>query len=461
MAYILLTAVLILALNLYPITVSKTTVFQAKESSMLAKAEIIATSMSTLDQLTEQNAGQAVSLLSDVGIDRVVITDSYGRCVYDSAASDNVLGSYALFPEIVTALGGNDVFRCSYTKLAFESFAAIPILHQSAPSGAVYVMERDSEQAAVISSIQTNIRRLSMMIGAAVLLSAIVFSLIFSRRISKILYAIRTVREGEYSHKIQFQSRDELGQLAEEFNALTERITTTERMRRQFVSDASHELKTPLASITLLADSILQNNESMDQQTVLEFVQDIGSEAARLSRLTEKLLSLTRLDSHVEENMTPVDLAVTVDKAMRILRPLAQTRQVVLECTMDTGCVVLAREDDIYQVIFNLAENGIKYNTVGGTLRVLLYRRADQATLIVEDEGVGIPPEDMDRVFERFYRVDKARSRQAGGAGLGLAIVKDTVDKYCGTITVAARETKGTRFTVRFPLLPEGKESET
>ncbi len=459
LAYVLLTTVLIVVLNIYPITVSKNVVFQAKQSSMLAKAEVLATSMGDLSELTEQSVNKALALSDDVGIDRIVITDSDGRCVYDSAASDNVLGQYVLFAELVSALNGNDVTRCVFRQTAFETFAAVPVMHHARPIGAVYVTEQDTQQADVIRSIKANIQSLSFAIGAAIIIMAVVFSLVFSRRIKTILTSIRTVRQGDYDHEIEIQSKDELGELAHEFNELTHRITATEQRRRQFVSDASHELKTPLASITLLADSIL-HTQDMEPDTMREFVQDIGNEAARLSRLAEKLLSLTRLDSRPEERLEPVDLAKTVEKVFRILRPLAQTRNVQLQSTMDNGCMVLAREDDIYQVIFNLAENGVKYNAPGGILQILLFRRGEQATLLVEDEGVGIPQQDRERIFERFYRVDKARSREAGGTGLGLAIVKDTVTKYGGSIEVSDRESRGTRFTVRFVLYEETADEE-
>ena len=292
-------------------------------------------------------------------------------------------------------------------------------------------------------------RNITYVILLAVTAVCIVSVILFSRRMDRILDAIRVVREGEYNYKIVTNSRDELGVLAQEFNALTERIQTTETMRRQFVSDASHELKTPLAAITLMTDSVLQNE--MDKDTILEFVGDIGTEANRLSRMAEKLLQLSRLENVRETKLETVDLARVVERVFRILWPLAQERDIHLTNHMEQDCTVLAREDDIYEIIFNIAENGVKYNSDGGTLEILLYRKDDTVTMIFNDNGVGIPPDEMPRIFERFYRVDKARSREAGGSGIGLAIVHDMVEKYGGTITVAARKSGGSRFTVTFP----------
>ena len=205
-----------------------------------------------------------------------------------------------------------------------------------------------------------------------------------------------------------------------------------------------------------MTDSVLQNE--MDKQTILEFVGDIGAEANRLSRMTEKLLQLSRLESAPAAALETVDLAKIVDKVFRILWPLANERGICLSSHMEENCTVLAREDDIYQILFNVAENGVKYNRDNGTLEILLYRRDSSVVLICNDDGVGIPEDEMPRIFERFYRVDKARSREAGGSGIGLAIVHDMVEKYHGTITVAARKSGGSRFTITFPWYERGAE---
>jgi len=129
---------------------------------------------------------------------------------------------------------------------------------------------------------------------------------------------------------------------------------------------------------------------------------------------------------------------------------LADKRGVDLQSTMDEGCLIRGNRDDIHQIVFNLLENALKYTNEGGFARVLLYCNEDDIVLIVEDNGIGIPEEDMPRIFERFYRVDKARSREAGGTGLGLSIVNETVRRLGGQVTVAARNQGGTRFTVTF-----------
>jgi len=264
------------------------------------------------------------------------------------------------------------------------------------------------------------------------------------------------VGEGEYGHRLQPVGRDEMAQLADEFNQLTDRLQTTEEARRRFVSDASHELKTPLASIRLLTDSILQN-DSVDMGTVREFVSDIGEEADRLTRISEHLLALTRLDGGPERRREPVELGAVVEKVAHMLTPLAQATGVSLNTRIEPACALLATEDDLYQVAFNLMENAIKYNQAGGRVDVTVRHLGGKASLVVCDTGVGIPPEDMPKIFDRFYRVDKARSRAAGGTGLGLSIVSDTVIRRGGSIWAENVATGGSRFTVTLPSLEQGE----
>ena len=217
-------------------------------------------------------------------------------------------------------------------------------------------------------------------------------------------------------------------------------------------------LKTPLASMRLLTDSILQTKD-MAPGVAREFVSDIGDEIDRLSRMTEKLLLLTRLDSSILADAKTVDLKLVTLRAAHMLDPLASQAGVELRCQLDESCYVHANEDSLYQVVFNLMENGIKYNRVGGRVTALLYKKEGRVILIVDDTGIGIPQEDLPRVFDRFYRVDKARSREKGGTGLGLSIVRSNIESCGGQIRVESTLDKGTRFTVTLPAY-EGRRDE-
>lgn len=451
-AYILLTAVVLLFLNIYTSTKMRTMIFGAQQQSLEDKAQLVTTALLQLDDLSASKTEQAINSLDDLRTTRTVVTDAFGMAVYDSMETGNAEGKLLLFPEIVNALYGNDTFYCVYSDGAIESRIAVPLVKNGITTGIVYLMQYDTAQGALISALQTNVLRITAALEAGVILISIAFSTLFSRRLRHILHSIRSMRDGDYTHKIQLHGHDEVDLLGQEFNNLAERLEESERRRRQFVSDASHELKTPLASIKLLSDSILQNE--MDVSTQREFISDIGREADRLGRLSQKLLTLTKLDSSIEDEREIIDAAPTVQKVVRMLQPLADLRGISLSLSVADGCTVMTVEDDLYQIVFNLVENAIKYNHDNGSVHIVLQRSGDDVMLTVADTGVGISEDAMQHIFERFYRVDKARSRAAGGAGLGLSIVYDMVKRNYGTVSVKAGSDGGTVFSVLFPLFP-------
>jgi signal transduction histidine kinase len=269
--------------------------------------------------------------------------------------------------------------------------------------------------------------------------------------------SMRIIREGDYGHKVDMGGNDELTVLGNEFNDLIDKLQTSEQKRSNFVSDASHELKTPLASIKLLSDSILQND--MDIDTVREFVGDIGNEADRLNRMSQKLLSLSRIETQADSDCEIVYLAPTVEKVIRMLSVIARDNNITIETDLQDDSSILILEDDLYQIIFNLVENGIKYNVPGGKLYIRLMRENDNAILRVRDTGMGIPADSLPHIFERFYRVDKARARKSGGSGLGLAIVRFIVERNRGEISVDSEIGQGTTFSVSFPVFDMEEES--
>jgi signal transduction histidine kinase len=311
------------------------------------------------------------------------------------------------------------------------------------------MMETDSVQGELIQSLQTNILQITLVLELIVILFSIAFSRTFSKRLNKVMTSMRIIQDGDYTHKLEMGGNDELTILGNEFNDLTERLNTSEQKRRRFVSDASHELKTPLASIKLLTDSILQND--MDAETIREFVGDIGDEAERLNRMTAKLLSLTKVDGDPVVDSEIIYMSPTIQRVVRRLSAIADQAFITIDLQLDQDVPILILEDDLYQIVYNLIENGIKYNVPDGTLTVTLLHEDDNALLQVTDTGMGIPEDAIDHIFERFYRVDKARSRQSGGSGLGLAIVKTIVERNKGEISVASTLGKGTTFTVTFP----------
>ena len=414
---------------------------------MIEKCLLASSEISNLEVLNPATAAGAVAKMGSLRVTRLIITDQTGLVVYDSAA-ENI--THALLPEIITAMDGYNVFTWEYLDGTMQSCAATPIYSYGTLIGCVYMMEYDIQQGQLIQSLQQNILTITVILELAVIIFSIAFSIAFSRRFRKIMASMRIIRDGNYAHKVQMNGSDELTFLADEVNDLTDRLQVSENKRRQFVSDASHELKTPLASIKLLSDSILQNE--MDSVTIREFVGDIGNEADRLNRMSEKLLSLTRIESQQDGDCEIIYLTPTLQRVERMLSGIAAKSGICLQLDVRQDCPILMLEDDLYQIIFNLVENGIKYNVPGGSLTITLDRDGENAVVRVSDTGVGIPDDALNHVFERFYRVDKARSRKSGGSGLGLSIVRNMVERNQGSIRVESALGQGSVFTVLFPI---------
>ena len=452
--YVLITLVVLSILNIYCARTSQNLFFQSKESAMIEKCYLAADEITKLDVLNTTTVSATISQLDSLTATRLMVTDQNALVIYDSAGT--AVGQYALLPEILRAIDGNRAFTGNYESGALQSRAATPIVSYGITLGCVYMMEYDTALGTLVRGLQSNIFRITFILELLLIVFSIIFSVRFSRRLRQIMASMQIIQQGDYTHKVSLDGHDELAFLGHEFNDLTDRLNTSEGKRRRFVSDASHELKTPLASIKLLTDSILQND--MDMDTVREFVVDIGNEADRLNRMTAKLLSLTKVDGVVAQDCEIIHMAPTIERVVRMLSAQAAQQEIQLHLELTEDCPVLILEDDLYQIVFNLVENGIKYNIAGGHLKVSLRREDDNAVLQVSDTGMGIPKDAMDHIFERFYRVDKARSRATGGSGLGLAIVRTIVQRNRGEITVDSVLEQGSRFTVRFPIFDTEEE---
>ena len=462
MTYVFITFFVLLILNIYCAKTSQKLFYQSKESSMVEKCQLAADEIAKLEVLNTSTISTAISRLDSLKSTRLIVTDQTGKTLYDSAGTDT--DTYTLFPEIVRSLDnsihqyGNDAFSWRYHDGSMESRAATTILYYGSIIGCVYMSEYDTAQGTLIQNLLDTVLQITFILEVVVLLFSLTFSHAFSRRLKKIMTSMQIIQQGDYTHKVEMGGNDELTVLGNEFNHLTERLNTSEQKRRRFVSDASHELKTPLASIKLLTDSVLQND--MDTETIREFVQDIGNEADRLTRMTAKLLSLTVVDGEPAADCEIIPAAPTVRKVVKMLSSIAAQNGITVEIEVIEDSPILILEDDLFQIIFNLVENGIKYNTPGGKVTVTLSRQEDNAVLLIRDTGVGIPEDSIGHIFERFYRVDKARSRSTGGTGLGLSIVRAIVERNRGELQVSSQLGKGTVFTLSFPAFDTEVDSE-
>lgn len=236
------------------------------------------------------------------------------------------------------------------------------------------------------------------------------------------------------------------------FRDITER-KMFEAMRSEFVANVSHELRTPLTSIKGFAETLL-DGALEDPKITRQFLEIINTETERLSRLIDELLNLSKIESQMEvpdlQNIVMKDL---IDKAVAVLKPRANKKNIAIIVEVDDNLPVVQGDPDmINQVFLNLIENAICYTQNGGTVNIRTFLDDDQIKVVVQDNGIGIPPENLSRVFERFYRVDKARSRELGGTGLGLSIVKHIIEAHKGSVEVESKVGVGSTFSFSLPL---------
>ncbi len=241
--------------------------------------------------------------------------------------------------------------------------------------------------------------------------------------------------------------------LALTFNEMIERLDKAFKRQRRFVADASHELRTPVAAIRSMTDVMLAQRTPIEPEEYLAVLRDVNSEAERLGHLINDLLALARTDENqalLEHE--PVRLDLLVADVVATTEPLAAEKGITMEVLANEPATVLGDEVRLIQVIMNLIDNALTYTNAGGTVKLEVVVQNNSAILTVRDTGIGIAPEHLEHIFERFYRVDPARSRAAGGTGLGLAIVEWIVRAHGGKITVASEVGHGTTLNVTLPL---------
>ena len=305
--------------------------------------------------------------------------------------------------------------------------------------GTIEVLER---KAAIMQTL----------IIIAMLGLALILSIVLTRPFERITKAINEVKAGYSNESISVPDMAETVHIVDAFNHLLQRMKVLDDSRQEFVANVSHELKTPLTSMKVLADSLLMQ-DNLPVELYQEFMGDIVSEIDRENKIITDLLALVKLDKTVSDlNIAAININDLTELILKRLRPIARKKDV--EVVFESNREVIAEVDEVKLtlVITNLVENAIKYNKDHGWVKVILDADHQYFTLEVSDSGVGIPEDSLTQIYERFYRVDKSHSREIGGTGLGLAITKNAVLLHRGSITVTSKEGEGSTFLVRIPL---------
>lgn len=387
--------------------------------------------------------------------------DSYGemyasRLEYPEVANILVKGQsvdYGVHElESGTVLNRSRLLFMRRSNASWAGYCTAGVVYASDIIGVLLLVSPIEEIMQNLYQLQNQMVLIFVVIAAAALLSSWVFSQVITRPIAGLNRGIQRMSKGDFSSRVRVRGSGEMKQLAMAFNSMSEKLETLDQSRNQFVSNASHELKTPLATMKIMIESLIYQPD-MDRDLRTEFLTDINSEIDRLSTIVSDLLTLVQMDSqNVKLTRENLSIAALIKENAHRLQPIAHQKGQQIILTLSDPCDIYADKSKLNQVIYNLMENAVKYTQNGGVIRVNLQRQGRDARLVVADNGPGIPKENLPHIFDRFYRVDKARSREKGGTGLGLSIVHQLVLLHGGAITVESEEGRGAAFIVELPL---------
>ena len=301
-----------------------------------------------------------------------------------------------------------------------------------------------------LHTVQWQLISVFVLIALAALVLALFLSQILTKPIANLNRTMRKMGKGDLSVRVPEKGSGELRELAENYNIMAAQLERLDKTRNQFVSNASHELKTPLATMKIMLETVMYQPE-MPEDLRREFMEDMNHEIDRLTGIITDLLVLTRMDNQGEMNREKVDMSELTQETVHLLQPAAEKKNQQLTDEIQPGLELFGDRIKLNQILYNLMDNAIKYTPENGKIHVSLKEEDGNLVWRVRDNGIGIPEEDQEHIFERFYRVDKARSRETGGTGLGLSIVRQMVKMHGGTISVSSKPDNGSEFTVSFP----------
>lgn len=386
----------------------------------------------------------------------IFITDLEGNILLGNYANSK-LKEPDKVPVQAVAQAAKGMFegRGSFGGLYQSSFYIIGVPMNAPEGGPCVGAVFAATSSASVNAYQGEAFKIFLLAAAAAL--AVTFCVVgaFAYRLVKPLRqmsaAARSFGAGDFSVRVPVTSSDELGQLALSFNNMANSLTNSEGMRRSFIANVSHELKTPMTTIAGFIDGILDGTIPREEQD--KYLHIVSSEVKRLSRLVKSMLDLSRIDSgEMKIHPTHFDITHTIVTALLTFEQSVDEKKIEIRGLEDTGPQnVLGDQDLLHQVVYNLIENAVKFTNEGGYISFQVTDGIDRTTVVIENSGPGIAPEDLAMVFDRFYKGDKSRSRDKNGMGLGLYLVRTILKLHGGDIAVSSAPGEFCRFEFYLP----------
>jgi signal transduction histidine kinase len=403
--------------------------------------------------LLEQNSvdvDNELSELTEVYQGRIMLVDSNLNIVKDTYGLEE--GKTVISTEVVKCM--NRASAKYVDKLGDYVQLTVPIVDASTQtvSGVIIMSFSTRNMEILATAVHQQIVTILLILAILLIALSIWYTVVLTRPLRKVTDSINEIAQGDMDVKLDIHGFSEVTSISDSFNQMIDVIQSSETQRQEFVSNVSHELKTPLASMKVLSDSLL-SQKGMPEEIYREFLEDITNEIERMTKIINDLLSIVKMEKNSSQiQITNVSINEILETLLKRLQPIAAERQI--ELIYESFRPVMADVDEVKlsSAFNNLIENAIKYNYDAGWVRVTLNADHKFFYLTVADSGVGIPEDAQDKVFDRFYRVDKARSRETGGTGLGLSLTRSAILLHRGSIKLHSKLKEGTTFTVRIPL---------
>lgn len=389
-----------------------------------------------------------ISQITGLYTGRILIIDSNLKILYDTYRTD--AGKICIYKGVTECVLGDDY--CRYSDENDEIEICEKIVKDDGSIGVLLMSVSTKDIDSMILDVDSRINIIILIVFVLVLLVAFLFAIYSTKPFKNFEKSIDSIKMGNFDVDIETQGFSELDMIEEAIEHLFQRMKVLDQSRDEFVSNVSHELKTPITSIKILADSLVAS-ENVPEEMYKEFMIDIVAEIDRENEIITDLLSLVRMDKKTEKlKFESVSINELIEVVLKRLRPIAAEKNI--ELVFESFRPVIAEVDQVKMtmVVSNLVENAVKYNVMDGYVRVSLNADLKYFYIKVVDSGIGIPEEEQSKIFDRFYRVDKARSRETGGTGLGLAITESAIRLHKGEIKLHSKEGEGTTVNIRVPL---------
>ncbi|WP_243141143.1 sensor histidine kinase [Alkaliphilus pronyensis] len=382
---------------------------------------------------------------------RILIIDRNNNAIYDSF--NDIRDTKISSEEISRALKGERVVSLyKLDRYGETMYISVPVIYYDRILGVVFMSISLQEAYNTINSVKNLLFFISLLTLLLITGISLVFANLISQPIKVLTEAMQRTAQGKLNERVDIDGNDEIGQLSRAYNFMSTKLSHIEKQRKDFVANVSHELKTPLSSMKLLAESLIMqpsNNISIYH----EFLEDIDSEIDRLNEIIESLLSMVDLDEEkLNLNYKLTYVNYLIEKVVNNIRPLAEKKNIKIIISQWEKIQIFIDQGKIYQALMNIIYNAVKYTDDGGKITINIEKEGRYAVIKVTDTGYGIPKESLPYIFDRFYRVDSARSRKTGGTGLGLSISHQIISLHQGTIEVESEVKKGSTFIVRLPM---------